>query len=147
MQAGTQHREIPRAKTALGMTTLKQLRRGGRPFRARRRGGGGGGGGPKKGGGGSVAGGEFENRQRDAGATTAASVTNHESQITNHPSRELRASQSPQFDPAAYAAFERSTNDSVARDVHGSISDTLARVMPEGVAEGAARRIGEDIFN
>jgi hypothetical protein len=95
----------------------------------------------------TVAGGEFENRQRDADATTAASVTNHESQITNHPSRELRASQSPQFDPAAYAAFERSTNDSVARDVRGSISDTLARVMPEGVAEGAARRIGEDIFN
>ncbi len=53
----------------------------------------------------------------------------------------------PHFDPAAYAAFERSTNDAVARDVRGSISDTLARVMPEGVAEGAARRIGEDIFN
>jgi hypothetical protein len=78
----------------------------------------------------------------------------------NHPSRELRASesrvtnqpspvtghQSPQFDSAAYAAFERSTNETVARDVRGSISETLARVMPEGVAEGAARRIGEDIF-
>ncbi len=98
----------------------------------------------------TVAGGEFENRRRDAGATTAAPVTNHESQITNHPSSaegELRASQSPTFDPAAYAAFERSTNDAVARDVRGSIGDTLARVMPEGVAEGAARRIGEDIFN
>ncbi len=35
----------------------------------------------------------------------------------------------------------------MARDVRGSISDTLARVMPEGVAEGAARRIGEDIFD
>lgn len=51
------------------------------------------------------------------------------------------------FDPAAYAAFERSTNDVVARDVRGSINDTLSRVMPEGVAEGAARRIGEDIFH
>ena len=50
------------------------------------------------------------------------------------------------FDPAAYAAFERSTNDAVARDVRGSIGDTLARVLPEGVADGAARRIGEDIF-
>ncbi len=35
----------------------------------------------------------------------------------------------------------------MARDVRGSIGETLARVMPEGVAEGAARRIGEDIFN
>jgi hypothetical protein len=85
-----------------------------------------------------------QNRRQDAGATNAA----------NHPSQELRASQSPfagtqgkpNFDPAAYAAFERATNDTVARDVRGSISDTLARVMPEGVAEGAARRIGEDIF-
>jgi hypothetical protein len=66
-------------------------------------------------------------------------AANHESQITNH--------QSPAFDPAAYVAFERATNDAVARDVRGSIGETLARVMPEGVAEGAARRIGEDIFN
>ncbi len=83
-----------------------------------------------------LAGGQLENRWQDAGATTAAPITNHESQIANHV-----------FDPAAYAAFERSTNDSVARDVRGSISDTLARVMPEGVADGAAKRIGEDIFN
>lgn len=57
------------------------------------------------------------------------------------------APSTPHFDPAAYAAFERATNDTVARDVRGSINDTLARVMPEGVADGAARRIGEDIFN
>jgi hypothetical protein len=53
----------------------------------------------------------------------------------------------PTFDPAAYAQFERATNDAVARDVRGSIDETLSRVMPEGVAEGAARRIGEDIFH
>jgi hypothetical protein len=76
-----------------------------------------------------------------------------ESPVTGHPSQELRASQSvtnqqsPRFDPAAYASFERATNDAVARDVRGSISDTLMRVMPEGVTDGAARRIGEDIFN
>jgi hypothetical protein len=35
----------------------------------------------------------------------------------------------------------------VARDVRSAIGDTLARVLPEGVAEGAARRIGDDIFN
>jgi hypothetical protein len=57
------------------------------------------------------------------------------------------ASAVPQFDPAAYASFERSTNDAVARDVRSTIQDTLTRVMPEGVAEGAARRIGDDIFN
>jgi hypothetical protein len=66
-------------------------------------------------------------------------VTTHQSPVTNQPS--------PHFDPAAYAAFEKSTNAAVARDVRGSISDTLSRVMPEGVADGAARRIGEDIFN
>src|ERR1700722_2054054 len=80
-----------------------------------------------------------QNRRQDAGATAAAALTNHESPVTGQ--------QSPHFDPAAYAAFERSTNDAVARDVRGSIGDTLARVMPEGVADGAARRIGEDIFN
>jgi hypothetical protein len=62
-------------------------------------------------------------------------VTGHGPQATGH-----------DFDPAAYSAFERSTNDVVARDVRGSIGDTLARVLPEGVADGAARRIGEDIF-
>jgi hypothetical protein len=63
-------------------------------------------------------------------------VTGHESRVTNHG-----------FDPAAYAAFERSTNDTVARDVRVAVGDTLARVLPEGIAEGAARRIGDDIFN
>ena len=75
-----------------------------------------------------------------------SAVTNHESQTTNHQSP-VTNHPSPQFDPAAYATFERATNDVVARDVRGSIGETLARVMPEGVADGAARRIGEDIFN
>jgi hypothetical protein len=64
-----------------------------------------------------------------------AAVTDHEPRVTNHA-----------FDPAAYAAFERSTNDTVARDVRTAVGDTLARVLPEGIAEGAARRIGDDIF-
>lgn len=76
--------------------------------------------------------------RQDARGTTTSEVpaTNHESRVTNHA-----------FDPVAYSNFERSTNDAVARDVRGSIGDTLARVLPEGVAEGAARRIGDDIFN
>jgi len=83
-------------------------------------------------------------------------ITGHESRITDHPSSSLRAGESPvaghqspvtNFDPAAYAAFERSTNDTVARDVRSAVGDTLARVLPEGIAEGAGRRIGDDIFN
>jgi hypothetical protein len=74
---------------------------------------------------------------RDASTVNDPSpVTGHESRVTNHG-----------FDPAAYAAFERSTNDTVARDVRVAVGDTLARVLPEGIAEGAARRIGDDIFN
>jgi hypothetical protein len=94
----------------------------------------------------TVAGGEIENRQQDAGATNAAPLTNRESRFTDHGAR-ATGHESQRFDPAAYANFERATNDTVARDVRGAIGDTLGRVMPEGVAEGAARRIGEDIFN
>jgi hypothetical protein len=99
-----------------------------------------------------------QNRRQDAGATNAgrnaiqnlgesqeSQITNRESRFTNHQTP-VTNHQSPNFDTAGYAAFERATNETVARDVRGSISDTLARVMPEGVAEGAARRIGEDIF-
>jgi hypothetical protein len=67
--------------------------------------------------------------------------------VTTQPQSQQPAPRAPAFDPAAYAAFERATNDAVARDVRAAISDTLARVLPEGVAEGAARRIGDDIFN
>jgi hypothetical protein len=82
-----------------------------------------------------------------------ARITNHEARVTNDGSR-IASQQSPvtghpssPFDPAAYASFERNTNDAVGRDVRGTISETLTRVLPEGVADGAARRIGEDIFN
>jgi hypothetical protein len=74
--------------------------------------------------------------QRDSSAAPTAS---QQSPVTGH--------RSPNFDPAAYAEFERSTNDVVARDVRAAVSDTLARVLPDGIADGAARRIGDDIFN
>ena len=51
-----------------------------------------------------------------------------------------------QFPAESYRAFEVSTNEAVARDVRGAITRTLEQVLPEGVAEGAAKRIGEDIF-
>jgi hypothetical protein len=85
--------------------------------------------------------------------TRQESITNHDARVTGHTSPVtdhqslVTSPQSPQFDPTAYAAFERSTNDTVARDVRVAVGDTLARVLPEGIAEGAARRIGEDIFN
>jgi hypothetical protein len=80
----------------------------------------------------------------DSRITTHESpLTNHQSPVTGHQSPHA----SPQFDPAAYAAFERSTNDTVARDVRVAVGDALTRVLPEGIAEGAARRIGDDIFN
>jgi hypothetical protein len=93
---------------------------------------------------------QIQNRRQDAGATNSANQPSQglrasESQITDHGARATEHG-TRNFDPAAYAAFERATNDAVARDVRGSIGDTLARVMPEGVADGAARRIGEDIF-
>jgi len=97
---------------------------------------------------------QIQNRRQDAGATNSANqesrFTDHDSQATNQQSpvtiHESPAQEAARFDPAAYAAFERATNDTVARDVRGSIGETLSRVMPEGVADGAARRIGEDIF-
>jgi hypothetical protein len=90
--------------------------------------------------------GDLENRRQDAGATNALPSLNSESLGADHGAR-VTGHESQHFDPAAYAAFERTTNDAVARDVRGSISETLARVIPEGVADGAAKRIGEDIFN
>jgi hypothetical protein len=95
--------------------------------------------------------GGMENRRRDAGATAAANPLSQElraseSRSSDHGARDTGHG-TPPFDSAAYASFERATNDAVAREVRGSIGDTLARVMPDGVAEGAARRIGEDIFN
>jgi hypothetical protein len=50
------------------------------------------------------------------------------------------------FPAESYRAFENSTNEAVAREVRGAITRTLEQVLPEGVAAGAAKRIGEDIF-
>src|SRR5258708_3030167 len=63
------------------------------------------------------------------------------------PSAVGRARELPECDPGGYGGFEGCKNDMVARDVRVAVGDTLARVLPEGIAEGAARRIGEDIFN
>jgi hypothetical protein len=52
----------------------------------------------------------------------------------------------PQFPAESYRAFEASTNEDVGRRMHEAIDRTLASTLPQGIAEGARRRIGEDIF-
>ncbi len=50
------------------------------------------------------------------------------------------------FPAEAYRAFEATTNDDVARKMHEAIDRSLTSALPEGMAAGARRRIGEDIF-
>jgi hypothetical protein len=50
------------------------------------------------------------------------------------------------FPAESYRAFESAVNDDVARQVRDSIDRTLAATLPDGIADGARRRIGEDIF-
>jgi hypothetical protein len=76
-------------------------------------------------------------RERDT-ATNAAPQDNS----ANAP----RSDVPPAFPAESYRAFESTTNEAVARDVRSAINRTLGQVLPEGVAEGAAKRIGDDIF-
>jgi hypothetical protein len=50
----------------------------------------------------------------------------------------------PQFNPAAYAHFEQSTNDAVVADVSRSIERALDRALPQSVSDSARRRIASD---
>ena len=50
------------------------------------------------------------------------------------------------FPAEAYRTFEAATNDDVARKMHEAIDRSLTSALPDGVAAGARRRIGEDIF-
>ena len=50
------------------------------------------------------------------------------------------------FPGEAYRAFESATNEDVARSTREAIDRTLGSALPEGIGEGARRRIGEDIF-
>src|SRR5579862_525290 len=52
----------------------------------------------------------------------------------------------PAFPAEAYRHFEAATNDDVSRRMRDAIDRTLASTLPEGIAQGARRRIGEDIF-
>lgn len=48
------------------------------------------------------------------------------------------------FDAGRYAEFERSTNDAVVAEINREIGRVMERALPEGVADGARRRIAED---
>jgi len=51
------------------------------------------------------------------------------------------------FPAEAYRAFESATNEDVARGTREAIDRTLSSTLPEGIGEGARRRIGDDIFH
>ena len=51
------------------------------------------------------------------------------------------------FPAEAYRAFESATNDDVARSTRESIERTLRSTLPDGIGEGARRRIADDIFH
>lgn len=51
-----------------------------------------------------------------------------------------------EFPAEAYRAFESATNEDVARSTREAIERTLGSTLPEGIGEGARRRIGDDIF-
>ena len=59
-------------------------------------------------------------------------------------SRENNSNASTQFNPAAYAQFEQSTNDAVVSDVNRAIERALDRALPNGIADGARKRIAGD---
>ena len=52
-----------------------------------------------------------------------------------------------EFRASRYAAFEQSVNESIVGQVRQSIQETVSKALPGTVADGARKRIAEDIFN
>lgn len=50
------------------------------------------------------------------------------------------------FPAETYRAFESATNEDVARATRQAIDRTLSSTLPEGIGDGARRRIGDDVF-
>lgn len=61
-------------------------------------------------------------------------------QVANEPGN------SAAFPAEAYRAFESAANGDVEQRVREAIDRTLSTTLPEGIAEGARRRISEDVF-
>jgi hypothetical protein len=77
-------------------------------------------------------------------AKTAPQDDNRSGRATNANRTNAAASQANNFDPAAYAQFEQSTNDAVVADVNRAIDRALDRALPDNIADGARRRIAGD---
>jgi hypothetical protein len=104
-------------------------------------------------------------RDPQALAELARQLGASEAQVLNGPARSLaQAARSPElaatqnqtssenhaqsaFPTEAYRTFESATNDDVARTTREAIDRTLGSALPEGIGEGARRRIGDDIFH
>jgi hypothetical protein len=56
------------------------------------------------------------------------------------------ASAQAAFPAEAYRTFESATNQDVAGQTREAIDRTLSSTLPQGVSEGARRRIGDDVF-
>ena len=86
----------------------------------------------------------------------AGAVIGREGRITAQPARQEKkiaeaaaraagASESGAgFDAGRYAEFERGTNDAVVAEINREIGRVMERALPEGIADGARRRIAED---
>jgi hypothetical protein len=105
-------------------------------------------------------------RDPQALAELARQLSMSEAQAPHGPAKSLgQAARSPQpgtaaqnqiaadnrgnaaFPAEAYRAFESATNEDVARGTREAIDRTLSSTLPEGIGEGARRRIGDDIFH
>jgi len=80
------------------------------------------------------------------GTETSAGTAGRENARPNVNSGAASTSNGGAFPAEAYRAFESSTNEDVGRRMHEAIDRTLASTLPEGIGEGARRRIGEDVF-
>jgi hypothetical protein len=75
-----------------------------------------------------------------AGSTPAS----HDAEMNSPRENAANVTPSAQFNPAAYAQFEHSTNDAVVSDVNRAIERALDRALPNGIADGARKRIAGD---
>jgi hypothetical protein len=74
----------------------------------------------------------------------AARLPEHDTATQNQIAPDNRGTAA--FPAEAYRAFESATNEDVARGTREAIERTLGSTLPEGIGDGARRRIGDDIF-
>jgi hypothetical protein len=80
--------------------------------------------------------------------TQAARAQEPAAAVQNPATGALRGNASAEatFPAEAYRTFESATNQDVARQTREAIDRTLSSTLPQGVSEGARRRIGDDVF-